>query len=212
MLYLNPPNAFTLQLGPEKVELHVDLNHLACTSNRFKALLDVQWPEDQPRILSCPSITYDSMSVCIHFINSGTFPTTDQICAGRTPSPIVRNSIYDHLAILHFVGLKLGDRTCSNAVLREIARIFYLCRSAADGGVPGRRTVEIMYETVPPSGVGRRLLVDMYTNFGSARQLYSQKRAYNANFLQDLAQELLKKATDKESPASYHLQPIDAAR
>lgn len=209
MLYLNPPNAFTLHLGPGKVEMLVDPNHLARTSNRFKALLAVGFPEGQPRSFSLPSITYGSMSLYTQFINSGTFPTTDRIRAGRTPIPIVRNSIYDLLATLYFVGLKLEDRTCSNAVMREILRIFDLCRSAAGGGVPGRRTVQIIYESVPPSDVGRRLLVDMYTNFGSARQLYTQDGAFNAIFLQDLAQELLRKATENKAPDSYRQQPLD---
>ena len=69
-----------------------------------------------------------------------------------------------------------------------------------------------MYESVPPSGVACRLLVDMYTNFGSARQLDSHNGAYNANFLQHLAQELLKKAANNECPDSYRQQPFDAAK
>jgi hypothetical protein len=211
IVYLEQPNAVTLRLGQEKVEMLVDPNHLARTSDRFKAFLATKLPEGEPRILTLPMIHYNAMSVYINFINFGTLDTTHIIYSGHTPPPAPRNLFYDRLAQLYFVGLGLEDRTFCNAVLREFLRIFDLCKTAADGGVPGHRTVQIMYRFIPPTGVGRRLLVDLYTNFGSAGQLDSQHGAVNPTFLQDLTQELLKKATENSAPDSYRLQPLDPA-
>lgn len=120
------------------------------------------------------------------------------------------NHVYDKLTTLYFVGQKLDDRAFSNAVMREILPIFDLYRSAADRGVPGLRTIHIMYESTPPTVVGRRPLVDMYTNFDSADQLYSHKAVCNPAFLRELAQELLRKAMEDTAPDSYRLQPLDA--
>ena len=90
-----------------------------------------------------------------------------------------------------------GDRTFSNAVMREILRI--LCRSMADRGVPGLRAIHVMYESIPPTVVGYLLLVDMYTNFCPAGQLYSHDAACNPTFLKVLAQELLEKSDGGQS-------------
>ena len=210
ILSVDQPNAFTLRLGPDKQEMLVDPNRLARTSDRFKALLANKLPEGQARILSLPAISYQAMSIYIHFINFGTFPTKKEFRAGEVPDQALRNHVYDKLTTLYFVGQKLDDRTFSNAVIREILRIFDLYRLAADRGVPGFRTIHVMYESTPPTVVGRRMLVDMYTNFGSAGQLYSHNAACNPTFLRDLAQELLKKATEDIAPDSYRLQPLDA--
>jgi hypothetical protein len=190
----------------------VDAKHLARTSDRFQALLAVRIPEGQPRILSLPTIHPHAMSVYLIFINFRTLPSTNHIYVGHTPPPTSRDKIYAYMTQLYFAGLDLEDRTFSNAVMREILRIFDLCRpAAADGGVPGRSTIHLMHGSIPSTGVGRRLLVDMYTNFGAAQQLDSHDKAYDPTFLQDLAQKLLQKATDNKAPDSYRLQPLDAA-
>ena len=43
---VDQPNAFTLRLGPKKREMHIVPHHLARTSDRFKALLAIESPED----------------------------------------------------------------------------------------------------------------------------------------------------------------------
>ena len=211
ILSIDQPNAFTLLLGPEKQEMLFDPNHLARTSDRFKTLLAIKLPEGQARILSLPAISHQAMSIYIQIINCGTFPTIHRFRTGQVPNRALKNHVYDKLTTLYFVGQKLDDRTFSNAVIREVLPIFDLYRSAADHGVPGLRTIHIMYESTPPTVVGRCLLVDMYTNFDSAGQLYSHNAACNPTFLRELAQELLKKkATEDTAPDSYRLQPLDA--
>lgn len=212
IVYLEQPNAVTLRLGREQVEMLVDAKHLARTSDRFNALLAAKIPEGQPRILSLPMVPPHAMSVYINFINFGSLPTTNHTYVEHTPPSTPRNKIYVYLTQLYCLTLDLEDRTFSNAVMREILRIFDLCRpAAADGGVPGCRTIQVMYGSMPASGVGRRLLVDMYTNFGSAQQVDSQNEAMNPTFLQDLAQNLLQKAIDNQAPDSYRQQPLDPA-
>jgi hypothetical protein len=212
ILYLEQPNAVTLRLGRDQIEMLVDAKHLARTSDRFNALLAAKIPEGQPRILSLPMVPPHAMSVYINFINFGSLPTTSHMYVGHTPLPTPRNKIYVYLTQLYFLTLDLEDRTFSNAVMREVLRIFDLCRpTAEDGGVPGCRTIQVMYGSLPASGVGRRLLVDMYTNFGSAGQLDLRNGAIHPTFLQDLAQNLLQKATDNKAPDSYRLQPLDPA-
>jgi hypothetical protein len=137
MFYLEQPNAVTLRLGRQQVAMLDDAKHLARTSDRFNALLAINIPEGQPRILSLSMVHYIGMSIYINFINFRILDTTNLIGLGRMPPPY-RGKIYDYMAQLYFVGPQLGDRTFSSAVMREILRIFDSCKTAADGAVPGR--------------------------------------------------------------------------
>jgi hypothetical protein len=53
--------------------------------------------------------------------------------------------------------------------------------------------------------------VDLYTNFDAAQKLNPHDGGINPTFLQDLTQELLKKATENKAPDSYRLQHLDPA-
>lgn len=209
--HLDQQHAVTLSLGPAKHEMLVDANHLACRSNFFKTVLRTKWPEGQPRIVPLPDIDYQKMASYLQFVNVGSLPTTNAVSAWTAMGLLGAEIRYINLAKLYVLGQRLVDGALVTAVVLEIVRISTVFNAAADGSMPGYRTINIIYAGTSPNAPARRLLVDVYTRFGQARHLDALNGIYHADFMRDLAQELLAKAASNKAPGSYRLQSLNAA-
>lgn len=186
--------AVILVVGEERHEMLVYANCISTYSRFFLIELQKQWPEGQMRTIALPLEDPKTTTQYLNYVYGETLPTAHltRETVQLYPDPSTITTV--DLANLHILGQRLRDGNMRNAVNEEHIRLSKL------GVYPGLDVISIIYEGTTKGNPGRELMVDIH--HGRARRGWLDAEAHPV-FLLDLAQELLHKAEQAPSPASY---------
>lgn len=120
-------DSVTLIVGPTKCKLLVHANYITRNSDFFKAALKKEWREGQTRTITLPTDREDTLRDYLNFTYSSKLPTSHHVTIQTLRSTF--ESIYEPLAQLYVLGVRLLDDTVRNAVMEEMIRVSQLTDS-----------------------------------------------------------------------------------
>jgi hypothetical protein len=198
----------TLVIGPDEQELTVCGHLLAKTSEFFETALKKEWKEGQTRIIKLPEDNVESVTHYLDFVHGEGLPSESIKHAEDVPDGSSDTHPNRLLIGLYILSERVLNTTLQNAVIKEILRLVSLTHTKSRRNVPSLHAISEIYKGTTDGSPVRRLMVDLYVTY--AQQGAMIRAEDNPAFVRDVAEALLAKAVNRQSPNNFRFRDLDA--
>jgi hypothetical protein len=195
-----------LLIGKGERALYVHASVLYKSSQFFQAALKTDWAEGQQREVKLPEEEFEAFNTYVQWMYKRAIPTKFEKNSSEDKD---KQQSYIHLSKLYVLGERLMDCEFQNQVVDAIVATARDQTSEGTRYKPIGEVVNIIYENTPKPSPGRKLMAQIWYEYGRADWFAESNVKLNYEFMEDVMSALLGKGKRGDSfsdgvPGAYY--------